>query len=288
MQEKSLCILNSRYILKIPQKMYKLAPFFLLAFFAIALQAQVGITTTNPQAALDITSSTNGVLIPRVDLQSITDVTTVTSPNSVSLVESTLVYNTGASGLLVAGFYYWENSQWNKLLSSNQKQMHIGRARITAAGTLSITGVGFMPSTVEFIAINRIENYNSGAYRSGSNNSNDLRMAGGFTTGYARNDGASIEQQAIAKGYSGSSLNNIGTYSSSSHCIAAFYVNNNGEPIHDNGTATGGTDAQEGLVRASLQSFDADGFTLNFDRFLPGATATNNNQLVIIYKAYRY
>ena len=165
--------------------------------------------------------------------------------------------------------------------------MHIGRARVTTAGVLSVTGIGFSPSAVEFIAVNRIENYNSGAYRSGSNNSNDLRMAGGFTTGYATDYGASIEQQAIASGYSGSSLNNIGTYSSSSHCIAAFFVNNNGEPIHDNGSATGGADTQEGLVRASLQSFDTDGFTLNFDRFLPGAAGTNNNHLVIIYKAYR-
>tara|TARA_R100000935_G_scaffold13736_4_gene27507 strand:- start:80535 stop:81341 length:807 start_codon:yes stop_codon:yes gene_type:complete len=268
--------------------MFRILSLSFLFLFALNSYSQVGIGNVLPQSALDVSSSNNGVLIPRVALTSTTDVTTVESPNAASLVESTLVYNTGAAGLTEAGFYYWENSQWNMLISSNQKQMHIGRARVTSAGALSVTGVGFRPITVEFIAINRIENYNSGAYRSGTNNSNDLRMAGGFTTGYARDDGASIEQQAIASGFSGSSLNNIGAYSSSSHCIAAFYVNNNGEPIHDNGTATGGADAEEGLVRASLQSFDTDGFTLNFDRFLPGAAATNNNQLVIIYKAYRY
>lgn len=259
-----------------------------LIFTSLSL-AQVGIGNTLPEAALDITDADNGILIPRIALISTTDATTVVNPAGGALVDGTMIWNTGTGGLSPAGYYYWQNSRWNMVLSNSQSQIYIGKAQVSAAGNLAITGVGFTPSTVEFIAINRVQNYNDGAYRSDSNNSNDIRMAAGFTTGYAKNTSGTIEQQVIATSHSGSSLNNIGTYSSNSHCVVAFFVNNNGEPIHDNGTATGGTDAQGGLIRASLQSFDTDGFTLNFDRFLAPAAGTpdRTNQIVIIFKAYR-
>lgn len=255
---------------------------------AISTTAQVGISTTTPEAALDVTSTDSGVLIPRVALTSTGDVTTVTNPNGGGApVVSTLVYNDGTGGLSTAGFYFWNGTEWSQLRDGNPS-VHIGKAIVTSAGTISITGVGFTPSMVEFIAINRIQGFNA-SYRSNDNNSNDIRMAGGFTFGYAKNVLGTVEQQVISNGFSGSSINNIGTYSSENHCIAAYYVNNNGEPIHDNGTASGGTDAQGGLVRASLDSFDADGFTLDFDRFLaPSSTSPDRtNELVVIYKAYR-
>ncbi|MCT8339668.1 hypothetical protein MG296_06355 [Flavobacteriaceae bacterium TK19130] len=260
---------------------------FCLFLFSSFMFGQVGIGTTTPEAQLDIQSSNSGLLIPRVALTSIADVTTVTNPEGTPLAESTLVYNDGTGGLSPAGFYFWTGTEWSQLRSGNPS-VHIGKALVSSSGTLSITGVGFTPSMVEFIAINRVQGYDE-VYRSDSNNSNDIRMASGLTFGYAKNVAGSIEQQVISHGFSGSSLNNIGTYSSSSHCIAAFYVNNNGEPIHDNGTATGGADTQQGLVSASLDSFDADGFTLNFDRFLaPTSTSPDRtNELVIIYKAYR-
>lgn len=255
---------------------------------AISANAQVGISNTSPEAALDVTSTDSGILIPRVALTSTSDVTTVTNPNGVSLAESTLVYNDGTGGLTPAGFYFWNGTEWSQLRDGNPS-VYLGKAIVSSAGTVSITGVGFTPSMVEFMAINRVQGYNSGSYRSDTNNSNDIRMAGGFTFGYAKNVTGSIEQQVISNGFNGSSINNIGAYSSENHCIAAYYVNNNGEPVHDNGTASGGTDAQGGLVRASLDSFDADGFTLDFDRFLaPSSTSPDRtNELVIIYKAYR-
>ncbi len=261
--------------------------FSLLFFLGYSLCAQVGIGTTTPEAALDITS-TNGILIPRVSLTSLSDVVTVVNPNGGALSESTLVYNDGTGGLTPSGYYYWQNSQWNQLISTSQKQVHFGRILIDALGTVPVTGIGFSPKSIEFVAINRVQGFNDGAYRANGTNTNDIRMAGGMTIGYAQNNSGSINQQVISNSFNGSSINNIGTYSSSSHCIAAFFVNNNGEPIHDNGTATGGTDGQDGLVRASLDSFDNDGFTLNFDRFLVGDPTNNRtNQIVIIYKAYR-
>lgn len=271
------------------RKLLQKLTFFALILSSITTWSQVGIGTTSPDAVLDIVSSNSGILLPRIALSSSVDASSVLNPKGDPLTISTLVWNTGLGGLTPAGYYYWQNNQWNLISSSNQKQVHFGKILVSAAGVVNVTGLGFTPTSIEFIAINRAQGYNTGTYRSGDNNSNDIRMAGGFTTGYATNYGGVIDQQVIASGYSGSSLNNIGTYSSSNHCIAAFFVNNNGEPIHDNGTATNGPDTQSGLVRATLQTFNTDGFSLNFDRFLAPAAGTpdRTNSIVIIYKAYR-
>lgn len=263
---------------------------FILTFLLciVTAHSQVGVSTITPQGALDITSSNNGILIPRVALASATDVATVISPNAPALVESTLVYNTGTNAAFPeAGYYYWTSSRWVKMVTSAQSNFYMGTMVITSAGAQTVTGVGFRPSTVEFIAVNRVKSVNAGAGRSSTNNSNDIRMAGGYTTGYARNNGGAINQQVIAFGFSGSSLNNIGTYSSSAHCLAAFFVDNNGSPIGDVGNS-GGTATQQGLIRASFTSFENDGFRINVDRFLnPTTPAENTNAIVVIYKAYR-
>lgn len=87
----------------------------LLPFFSLA---QVGIGTTTPNGALDIQSSNNGLVIPRVQLTSIADNVTVVNPNASPLLTSTLVYNLAPAGVVpnnvVAGFYYWNNiaSRW--------------------------------------------------------------------------------------------------------------------------------------------------------------------------------
>ncbi|WP_405378863.1 hypothetical protein [Nonlabens sp. Asnod3-A02] len=249
--------------------------------------AQVGIGIASPEAALDINSSDTGVLLPRIGLLSATDVTTVVNPDGGALVNGTMIWNTGDAGLAPAGYYFHEDGVWYEVARGTTPQVFFGKLIISAKGTLNITDVPFKPESIEFLAVNRVQNYDE-TYRSGDNNSNDIRMAGGQTMGYAQTVGTGIDQQVISNGANGSSINNIGTYSSSSHCIAAFFVNNNGEPIHDNGTANGGTDAEGGLISASLQSFDASGFTLNVDKFLAGAALNSRtNQIVVIYKAYR-
>lgn len=75
----------------------------LILLFTITVNAQIGIGNTNPQGALDITSATNGLIIPRVALVNTTTVT-VTTP-----IASELVYNTTAALItndISPGFYY--------------------------------------------------------------------------------------------------------------------------------------------------------------------------------------
>ena len=96
----------------------KLLNFTIVLLFLIVTNttySQVGIGTLTPHssAALDIQSSDRGVLISRVSLTDVNDVTTIASP-----LTSLLVFNTTASGTapdnVTEGFYYWNGTQWSK------------------------------------------------------------------------------------------------------------------------------------------------------------------------------
>lgn len=82
--------------------------FLIFLSFSIAAFSQVGINTTNPNAALDIEasnstspSSSDGLLIPRIDAFPSTD------PGSAQ--NGMLVYLTATDNGNSPGFYYWEN-----------------------------------------------------------------------------------------------------------------------------------------------------------------------------------
>ena len=83
------------------------------------IEAQVGIGTISPDGALDVFSTTDGLVIPRVDLISLNSTTPLTSP-----IVSELVYNTGTT-LSPAGFYYWDGVKWVQLLTSTANNWNI-------------------------------------------------------------------------------------------------------------------------------------------------------------------
>ena len=84
-----------------------------ILFITISASAQVGIGNTAPNGALDITSTNNGLLIPRIALVA-TNVATVLTPTV-----SELVYNTATSGIgavqVTPGYYYWNGTTWIRL-----------------------------------------------------------------------------------------------------------------------------------------------------------------------------
>jgi hypothetical protein len=81
----------------------------ILLFGAMHATAQVGIGVTTPQGALDVTSTNDGLLIPRIALVN-TTTATVTTPTA-----SELVYNTATAGDVTPGFYYWNGTVWVRL-----------------------------------------------------------------------------------------------------------------------------------------------------------------------------
>jgi hypothetical protein len=86
--------------------------FFLTLITSIATSAQVGIGTAVPDGALDITSTTDGLIIPRVALTALNSASPLTSP-----IISELVYNTGTS-LSPAGYFYWDGAKWVQLMTT--------------------------------------------------------------------------------------------------------------------------------------------------------------------------
>ena len=74
----------------------------------------------DPTAALNVVATNKGVLLPRVTLQSPTDVVTIPNP-TVGL----LVYNTGAGGLAVDGYLYWNGIEWVQFAESTTKPPQI-------------------------------------------------------------------------------------------------------------------------------------------------------------------
>lgn len=94
----------------------KLLPLAIVLVGSVS-SAQVGIGTIDPNnsAQLEITSSNKGVLIPRIALKNSTDGTTISNGN----VESLLVFNTANENTLTAGYYYWYNNSWNRIINQN-------------------------------------------------------------------------------------------------------------------------------------------------------------------------
>jgi len=81
--------------------------------------SQVGINTNSPNAssALDVTATDKGVLLPQIDLQSVDDASTITSPAA-----SLLIWNTGATWGNAA--YYYNSGtavspNWSKFQTSD-------------------------------------------------------------------------------------------------------------------------------------------------------------------------
>jgi len=104
-----------------------------LLFFFHNINAQVGIGTTSPFGALDVVSTTDGLLIPRVALTA-TNIATVLTPTV-----SELVYNSATSAVgpnqVTPGYYYWDGSLWIRLAtgSSSNAWALLGNAGTSAA-----------------------------------------------------------------------------------------------------------------------------------------------------------
>jgi len=137
---------------------------------------------------------------------------------------------------------------------------YVGHFIISATGNQTITGLPFQPSQISFQAYPNVESENINADNGLGNNNNGFNNSFGSMTGYVRG----TTQQVIYVGGSGSSINDISRYASSSHCIGIRYSNNNGDNL--------------GLTSASFVSFNPTGFTINVDN--------RTENILVIFTAY--
>jgi hypothetical protein len=90
-----------------------------LFFLSTTIQSQVGIQNTSPEAMLDAKSTDKGILLPRVDLTSLTAQTPIINPQGGNIPTSTLVYHNGTNSI-APGFYMWDGVKWKALSTENR------------------------------------------------------------------------------------------------------------------------------------------------------------------------
>jgi hypothetical protein len=96
---------------------------FLICSVTVKLNAQQNVSisdvNTLPDASsvLDVSSTTKGLLVPRVALTSTTNQSPI--PNGITVATALLVYNTATSGDVTPGFYHWANNKWNRFDTGN-------------------------------------------------------------------------------------------------------------------------------------------------------------------------
>lgn len=102
----------------------KITTVFFPAFFTLMYQnagaQSLSVNTTgataHPSAILDVSSTSKGLLIPRVSLTSINDVATIAAPATSLLVYNSNAAITGGTGL---GYYYFNGTQWVKMTDAS-------------------------------------------------------------------------------------------------------------------------------------------------------------------------
>lgn len=117
---------------------YKLI-YILLCVINIITKAQVGIGTSNPDAntILDLASNNKGLLIPRVQLASINDTSTIpvsssaTSPDQGMLVFNLLDAGTSPNNVSKDTFYIWTGTAWEAIAEVTDTRTEINNRNIT-------------------------------------------------------------------------------------------------------------------------------------------------------------
>lgn len=193
--------------------MKKIYFMFLGAFFMLspdAASAQVGISTNTPNGALDITSTTDGLLIPRIALTNTTTATVITP------TASELVYNTASVNDVTPGYYYWDGTKWLRLQAGPKDAWNLtGNAATTAANYVGTSdGVALKLATVgaermRILTTGQVVVNNTGAPAATDRFSVYNTAATDFAiNGYSTSTGVGVYGQNTATGYGVYGLNN--------------------------------------------------------------------------------
>ncbi|MCX2454029.1 hypothetical protein OQX61_22360 [Pedobacter sp. PLR] len=111
---------------------YKKYLYLVFLFFSSLSWGQTGINTRTPNAsaALDVTATDRGVLLPQYTLGILTDaVNPIIAP-----LEGSLIYNIG--GVNPKGYYYWTGQRWERLIVNGETDqiLNIRLAGFTPTG----------------------------------------------------------------------------------------------------------------------------------------------------------
>jgi len=116
-----------------------------LFVFIQSINAQVGIETTSPEAALDIASTNAGVLLPRFSLASINDTSVIINPNGGAIATGTLIFNDGLGALSTVGFYFWNGTNWSLIGASSNERRSVHFESVNTTTDLQTNNVVRIP-----------------------------------------------------------------------------------------------------------------------------------------------
>ncbi|WP_286912721.1 beta strand repeat-containing protein [Flavobacterium sp. UBA4197] len=106
----------------------------MLLNYTVYCQVGIGIAAPDPSAVLDVSSSSKGLLIPRLALTGTTDAATITAPAT-----GLLIYNTATAGTapntVVPGYYYWNGTNWTTMDGGSAYTWNTTGNSGTTAGT---------------------------------------------------------------------------------------------------------------------------------------------------------
>ncbi|WP_194850195.1 hypothetical protein [Nonlabens antarcticus] len=96
----------------------------IILLWVSAIYAQVGINTITPNGILDVNSTTNGVVLPRIALTATNLMAPVKNPQTGNIPTGTVVYNTSstrnAPNAVSPGIYVWNGSKWVSQFTKKQ------------------------------------------------------------------------------------------------------------------------------------------------------------------------
>jgi hypothetical protein len=132
--------------------MKKLIYFIISLLSLSSIHAQVGIGTITPRGALEVNSTTNGLVSPQVALTATNATAPVVNPQTAGApIAGTIVYNTATAGAgataVTPGYYYWNGSAWLQLATGTNSDW----ALLGNAGTVVATNFLGTTDAIDFV-----------------------------------------------------------------------------------------------------------------------------------------
>lgn len=137
----------------------------------------------------------------------------------------------------------------SQVVAETAPRTFMGKFIIDGTGNITISGLPFRPSYIEFAACANVDTLVLSADNEIADNDASKDNVFGSMKGYVQEYNGSVTQQSIFIGGSGRSINDISRFAQNTHCIGLRYCNTNGDNL--------------GETKASFVSFQDDGFIIN-------------------------